>query len=76
MEQGAERGELSPRERAGLALDWARKHILNPCGETPAEKAFMRRLHQGVIKKVFEDPGVRDALTPEEQDETQELLER
>lgn len=66
----------SPREQAELILNWARTHILSPCGNTPRERAFMRKTHREVIKGALEEPGVGETLTPEEQEELEGLLEK
>lgn len=70
-----EREERNPRKQAELILNWARRHIVNPCGDTPEERAFMKKIHKDVVSGALEESGIRETLTPKEQSELQGLLE-
>lgn len=49
--------------QSNLVWEWFRDNFLHPCGETPEEQAYMRRMHEQVIKDNLEDPNVRNGLS-------------
>jgi hypothetical protein len=70
-----EQAELNPRQKAKLILDWARNHINNPCGQTPEEKAYMKKSHQDAVRGALKEPGIGETLSPDENQELQGLLQ-
>ena len=57
---------LSPRQTAKMALNWALKHITNPCGRTPEEKQHMKEVHIGAVNCALKEPGVVETLSEAE----------
>lgn len=70
-----EQEKRDPRKQAELILHWARCHILNPCGNTADERAFMEKRHMEIVRVALEDSEVRGTLSPEEEKKLQNLLQ-
>ena len=62
-DQGSKERIMTPRKKADLALKWATTHVVNPCGNTPEKKEYMRGVHIMVVRDALKEPGVRETLT-------------
>jgi len=58
----------TPREKAEMAVDWALKHITNPCGQTPKEKEHMKEVHIETVNCALKEPGVKETLSETEKE--------
>ena len=67
-EGNSEEKEMSPREKAELAMSWATTHVAHPCGGTPEEKEYMKGVHIRAVREALKEPGVRDTLAETEKE--------
>lgn len=68
MTEGAPKEkEISLREKAELAMDWAATHVAYPCGDTPEQKEYMREIHITAVRSALSEPGVRGTLSEVEE---------
>lgn len=59
---------LSPRQKAEMALNWALKHITNPCGQTSEEKEYMKKVHIKAVSCALKEAGVKETLSETEKE--------
>ncbi len=59
---------LSPRQKAEMALNWALRHITNPCGQTSEEIEYMRKVHIEAVNCALKETGVKETLSETEKE--------
>jgi len=51
-----------------MAVEWTLKHITNPCGQTPEEKDYMKKVHIEAVNCALKEIGVKETLSKTEKE--------
>lgn len=62
------------RRKALEILFYANEHIRHPCGGSPEEQAYQRKIHQQAVNEALLEPGILNVMTDEEVSHLNRLL--
>lgn len=64
--QAIEEAHRLSRRKALEIIFYANEHIRKPCGGSPEEQAYQRKIHQQAVNEALLEPGVLTAMTDDE----------